>query len=207
MKSTKYVILFALLVGVIIFYMPTMIGSKETESSSADNDFPVVIRIKGGMLEVASVTGTRNFSKAKDPVLFGTNFPVCRERASWSVPYKITYRVKLEKKWSLRFDDGKLLARVPELAPSLPVAIDTGKLKKGAQESCWFVPDLGTRDRALNSISDTLKKLALNQKTKNFARQEARKTITEFLRTWAFNQTDYPDVPADVPIKVIFPGE
>ncbi len=133
--------------------------------------------------------------------------PYCREKASWAAPYKITYRLKLGERWPLRYHNGTLIARVPDLDPSLPVAFDSAKLRKGAEESCWFIPNQGTGDRALKSISPELEKLAKSQKTKSFARESARKTVTEFLRTWAFNQNAYGDLPPDTKIKVIFPGE
>ena len=189
--------------------IPDFLASKDVpeEGQSSDVDFPVVIRIKGGMLEVASVTGTRHFPKSTDPAILGQAIPYCREKASWAAPYKITYRLKLGERWPLRYHDGTLIARVPDLDPSLPVAFDSAKLRKGAEESCWFIPNQGTRDRALKSISPELEKLAKSQKTKNFARESARKTVTEFLRTWAFNQNAYGDLPPDTKIKVIFPGE
>lgn len=177
------------------------------ESMPADTDFPVVLRIKGGMLEVASVSGTRNFPKTSDPQILGQAFPYCRERSSWTAPYKITYRVHVGEVWKLRAVDGRLIARVPELEPALPVAIDTSKTKAGAQESCWFVPDMGTRERAFEQISPVLADLAQSEKTKDFARAAARRTIKEFLRNWAFDQTRYPNLPPDAPITVIFPGE
>jgi hypothetical protein len=189
--------------------MPTFIGSADVaeEGESSDTDFPVVLRIKGGMLEVAYFRGRRSFPKSTDPKILDQSISICREKASWIVPYKITYRVKMEKRWALRYKDGTLFARVPELEPSLPVAIDTQKLKKGAEESCWFVPDMGTRDRALRSITPALNKLAKSKASKDFAREAARKTMNEFLRTWVFNQTDYPGISPDAKIVVTFPGE
>lgn len=209
MPAAIIVLALALIFFVVRDQMPDFLSAREVpeESVSADTDFPVVLRIKGGMLEVASVTGTRNFPKAKDPQILGQAFPYCRERSSWTAPYKITYRVHVGKVWKLRSVDGRLIARVPELEPALPVAIDTSKTKAGAQESCWFVPDMGTREKAFEQISPILADLANSQKTKNFARAAARKTITEFLRNWAFDQTSYPNLPPDAPITVIFPGE
>ena len=67
--------------------------------------------------------------------------------------------------------------------------------------------DLGTRDRVLRRISGDLKVLAERPETKRFAREAARKTMGEFLRTWAFNQKDYPSVPIDAELRILFPGE
>lgn len=189
--------------------IPDLFASKDVpeEGQSSDADFPVVIRIKGGMLEVASVTGTRNFPKSTDPAILGQAIPYCREKASWAAPYKITYRLALGDRWPLRYHDGTLIARVPDLEPSLPVAFDSSKTRPGAEESCWFMPNQGTRDRAFRSISPQLERLARSQKTKNFARESARKSVTEFLRNWAFSQTSYGNLPPDTKIKVIFPGE
>ncbi|TCJ41278.1 hypothetical protein [Parafrankia sp. BMG5.11] len=200
--------IYAVLRAVTEFF-PSLFGVVEVkeEGRSADTDFPVVVRTKGGMLEVASVTGTRNFPKAFDPEILGQKFSYCREKASWTAPYKITYRVRLASKWPLRYHDGALIAHVPQLEPSLPVPIDFERLRKGAEESCWFVPDQGTRDAALRAIGPELRDLASSQKTKNFARESARRTIKEYLRTWVINQSDYPDIQPDAEIKVFFSGE
>lgn len=205
-------------IGVIVLFalpfaltrlVPDIFGSNDVldEGRSADTDFPVVVRIKGGMLEVASITGTRSFPKATDPAFLGQSVSYCREKASWLAPYKITYRLKLGDEWPLRYHNGTLIARVPELEPSLPVAFQSDAMRSGPVESCWFIPDQGTRDRALNSISPELEKLANSKKAKNFARESARKTVTEFLRTWAFHQTSHPNLSPETQIKVIFPGE
>ena len=190
-------------------YMPDIVTSEDVpeEGQSADVDFPVVLKIKGGMLEVAYVSGTRAFPKSADPTILGKSISYCREKAMWTVPYKITYRLKLGERWPLRYHNGTLFARVPELDPSLPVAIDTEKLAKGPEESCWFVPDMGTRDRALKSISPQLNTIAKSQNTKNFAREKSRQTVVEFLRTWAFNQKEYIGLRPDAKIVVIFAGE
>ncbi|MCX7285025.1 MAG: hypothetical protein NTX28_13425 [Novosphingobium sp.] len=123
------------------------------------------------------------------------------------MPYKITYRVRVGERWTVSIYQGRLIAKVPELEPSLPVAIDTARLKRGATEKCWFVPEMGAKDRALKSISPELAKLANNDRTKDFVRSEARKTIAEFLRVWALEQKAYPGLAPDAPITVIFPGE
>lgn len=207
-----------LVVGVSAFFalpivlaklVPDLFGSKDApnEGRSADTNFPVVVRLKGGMLEVASVTGTRAFPRATDPVILGKSIRYCREKATWIAPYKITYRLKLGERWPLRYYDGTLIARVPELEPSLPVAFQSDQLQSGPAESCWFMPDQGTRDRALRSITPELEKIATSQGAKNFARESARKTVAEFMRIWAFNQSTYPALSPDTKIKVIFPGE
>ena len=216
MRGFKDLILIALTLVVVALafpnlkdFIPSLFGRKDVpeEGIPADLEGPIVARIKGGMLEVATYSGVRNFPKATDPKVLGRAFPYCRERASWSAPFKITYRMRLQSKWNLRYSHGKIIAQVPEMEPSLPVAFDSERLSKGAQESCWFIPDQGTREQALRSITPKLKSLALNSATKNAARESARKTVREFLRTWALNQRDYPNLPADAPISVLFPGE
>lgn len=197
------------LIGVRELYLEGFAGARDVvaEGRSGDLDFPVAVGVKGGMLEVVQVTGTRSIPRSTDPVILGQAVTYCRERASWTVPYKITYRLNLGERWELRYRDGTLYARAPELEPALPVAFNTGQTQKGAEESCWFVPDLGTRERAFKAISPELARIANSKATKDFAREKARQTVIDFLRTWAFNQTEYPDVNPDTKIRVIFPGE
>lgn len=213
MKRLKYVLIAGLaLAGLLLVFkdhLPLLFSSKTASESeqSADVDMPIVVRVKGGMLEVASIKGKRHFSGASDPTIFGNALPFCREQAGWNAAYKITYRVKLGEKWEILYKDKKLFARVPELQPSLPIAIDTKTLLFTGQDKCWFMMNLGTRDRVLRRISNDLEKLAYEPNSKNLARQAARETVTEFLQTWAFNQKEYPDVDPDTPIKLVFSGD
>lgn len=188
-------------------YLNPVVGTNEGEGGSADVDFPVVARIKGGMLEVSSVSARRQFIEDLSPAIWGKTLPFCKESGGISAVYKITYRVKLEEKWPLVFSGGKLIARVPELEPSLPVAIDSASIKETGTTGCWFMLDLGAQELALQKITVRLEALALKQKTRDFGRDEARKTVKEFLRTWAFSQSDYPEIAPDVPITILFPGE
>ena len=200
----------AALAGVIFVlkhWLPPMFSPAPVpeEEQSADVDMPVTVRVRGGMLEVASVKGRRHFGGASDATIFGQALPFCRERAGWNVSYKITYRVKLGERWTLRFHKGRLIARVPELEPALPVAIDTKTLTASGTENCWFMMDLGTRERVLRGISAELEKVANQAATREFARPAARETINEFLRTWAFNQKEYPNIAPDAPVQLMFP--
>ena len=199
-------VIVTLMAGAQIYFNP-VVGTTEGKGSSADTDFPVVARIKGGMLEVSSVSARRQFTEDLSPAVWGKALPFCKESGGISAVYKITYRVKLEEKWPLVFRDNKLIARVPELEPSLPVAIDTASIKETGTTGCWFMLDLGTQELALQKITGRLEVRALNRKTKDFGRDEARETVIEFLRTWAFSQSDYPEIAPDVEIIVLFPGE
>ncbi|WP_143737026.1 hypothetical protein [Erythrobacter tepidarius] len=214
MKKWAIVAIAAILLAFLLFRLkepdfPSLLGKEDVpeEGIPADVDFPVAVEVKGGMLEVAYVTGRKVFPKSQDPEILGKSVSYCREKASWIAPYKITYRLRLGERWPIRYRNGTLIARVPELEPSLPVAIDSKGLTEGAGESCWFFPDLGTRQKALKSISPALARIANSSKTKDFAREKARKTVTQFLRTWAFNQDQYSEISPDTKIVVIFPGE
>lgn len=189
--------------------LPSLFDAKPIveEDRSADVDMPVVIRVKGGMLEVATLKNRRSFSGASDPTILGMAIPYCREKSVWHANYSITYRVRLGERWAIQYAKGRLIARAPELEPALPVAIDTRSLVNTANEKCWFAMSGGTKDRVLKRISSDLEKTAKGMPAKNYARTEARQTIVEFIRTWAFNQKDYPSLAPDAPISVIFPGE
>lgn len=207
-RNFGFIVLTIVLIGVAFkFYFTPLIGTTEGESNAADLDIPVVARIKGGMLEVASVSGTKHFSEQVSPTVLGKAIPFCKETSGINAAYKITYRLKLMDKWPMRYSDGQLIARVPDLVPSLPVAIDTASLAKTGTDGCWFMLDLGTQNKVLKRISRNLRNRAIDPRTKLFAREEARKTVAEFLRTWTFNQKDYPDLAPDAPIKILFPGE
>ena len=205
------IVLVAPLVLALVFWVlwPKAFSSRiiGEDEKSADVDFPIVLRVKGGMLEVASVTGKRYFGGATDPVIFGIPIPYCREKSGWHASYKITYRLRLGERWQIRYRQGELLAKVPELEPSLPVAFDSSSLGASGSEKCWFMLPMQTKDRVLRRISADLRKSAQSQRTKRFAREDARTTVIEYLRTWEVNHGKAAGIASDAKIRVFFPGE
>ena len=213
MSKIKNILIIILIVIILAFaairFLPPIIGNSPAsdEDESASPDIPIVIRVEGGTIEVASVTGKRHFSGANDPTIMGQRLPFCRETAAWNAEYKITYRIKLGEKWPIKYQGGRLKALVPELEPSLPIAIDTRTLAETGLSKCWLMWNLNTRTRVLKGISADLEKLANQPGTKKFAREAAIETLREFIRTWAFNQKQYLTVSPDAPIDISFQGD
>jgi len=176
------------------------------EGPTASNDIPVVIRTNGGLLEVATVRHRRSFDLTKVATVVGIEVPICKETATYAVDAAITYRVKLAKRWVGDYNNGVLTMVVPPPEPSIPVAFDTSRLR-ATLDDCALMPDLHAKDDLLRSISRQLANDARGPSYMKIARNaEAKATIREFARKWVLGQKSY-DLPANVPIEVVFSDE
>jgi len=179
----------------------------EDSGDVASNDFPVVLRTNGGLLEVATLKHRRSFNLTNAITLLGYPVPFCKETASYTTDTYITYRVRLAKRWEAEYRNRHLYVTTPPVEPALPVAFDTSRLK-ASLNSCRFVPSLNTQAELLRSISGRLKKDALDPQRIAYVKDHgkggsARDTVREFVQKWMVSQRGY-DIPQNAVIDVAF---
>lgn len=173
---------------------------------SAPDDFPVVMRTNGGLLEVATLKHRRTFNLTNEITILGFPMPFCKETASYTVDTYITYRVRLAQRWVAEFKQQHLYVTAPPLEPSLPVAFDTSRMR-ATIKSCSLVPSMDTQNDLLRRISGRLKQDALDPRRIAFVKDHgARDTVREFVQKWLISQKGY-NIPANTPIDVAFKGE
>lgn len=182
----------------------------EDEGMVSSNDFPVVVRTNGGLLEVATLKHRRTFNLTNAITVLGYRVPFCREKASYTADTYITYRVRLAKRWEADYRNQHLYVTAPRIEPALPVAFDTSRLK-ATLDSCRFVPSMDTQADLLRSISGRLKKDALDPERIAYVMDHgkdgsARDTVREFVEKWLISQRGY-EIPKGTPIDVAFVGE
>jgi hypothetical protein len=208
---TTIVIGLVAIVGVFIWQRPAIIGvASEDEGIVASNDFPVVLRTNGGLLEVATLKHRRTFNLTNTATVLGYKVPFCREKASYTADTYITYRVRLAKRWDAEYRNQHLYVTAPRIEPALPVAFDTSRLK-ATLDSCRFVPSMDTQAELLRSISGRLKKDALDPQRIAYVKDHgkdgsARDTVREFVEKWLVTQRGY-NIPKGTPIDVAFNGD
>lgn len=182
----------------------------EDEGMVLSNDFPVVVRTNGGLLEVATLKHRRTFNLTNAITVLGYRVPFCREKASYTADTYITYRVRLAKRWEADYRNQHLYVTAPRIEPALPVAFDTSRLK-ATLDSCRFVPSMDTQADLLRSISGRLKKDALDPERIAYVMDHgkdgsARDTVREFVEKWLISQRGY-EIRKGTPIDVAFVGE
>jgi hypothetical protein len=158
-------------------------GATRTAHSSGER---IVMRTPGGLLEVSTVTAEERFDSSTEHTVLGV--PVGRTVASLRVPTVYRYHVPLAGEWTIRQAGEALIVVAPRVRPTLPVAIDTGRLE--AFSAGVWSPFTGEAAVAAlrRSISERLEKKAGSPELLLLQRESARLTVTEFVRKWALEQ-------------------
>lgn len=154
---------------------------------STSTDGPVVMRTAGGLLEVSTITAEERFDSSTTHTVLGV--PVGQTVAQVRVPAVYRYHIPLAKEWTLRETGNALVVIAPAVQPSLPVAIDTGKL--ASFSSGVWSPITGTAAVASlqRSITNTLASKAGEGNLIQLQRESARLTVSEFVRKWVVQQS------------------
>ncbi len=175
---------------------------KTTTTVSADNR--VVMRTPGGLLEVSVITAEERFDSTTSHTILGV--PVGSTVAQVRVPAVYRYHLPLAKEWTLRSTGNALVVIAPPVRPSLPVAIETGKLESFA--SGLWSPLTGADAVASlqRSITATLAAKAAAPDLIKLQREAARQTVTEFVQKWVVQQPKWKGAKAPA-IFVFFEDE
>jgi hypothetical protein len=175
--------------------------STRTAHSSGER---IVMRTPGGLLEVSSVTAEERFDSSTQHTVLGV--PVGRTVASVRVPTVYRYHVPLAPEWTFRQVGDTLIVVAPAVRPSLPVAIDTGRLESFSA-GVWS-PFTGEAAVAAlqRSISERLERKAASPELVLLQRESARHTVTEFVRKWVLEQPRWKGASAPT-VFVFFEDE
>jgi hypothetical protein len=148
--------------------------------------------------EVLKQTDTRTI--AWDMVSLGTTVAEIR------VPATYRYNLRLSDKWLLTCRSNVCLVLAPQIRPSLPVAIDTGKMEKRS-ESGWARFDKAEKlDELERSLTSTLEQRASDPAHITLAREACRNSVAQFVRTWLLREDQWR-LDRFTSIIVLFPDE
>jgi hypothetical protein len=165
---------------------------------------PLVSRTPGGLLEVASVSTTELFEKKSMLTIAGLNMGTTVSQIR--VPAVYRYQVRLAQDWRAYVSDGKLLVIAPAMTPSLPVAIDTGRMEMQTTAG-WARANAQENLQALHrEISAALELKAKSPQYVDVQREQARKTVAEFVSKWLLEQERWKTLRPDQ-VKVYFADE
>jgi hypothetical protein len=158
------------------------------------------MRTAGGLLEVSAVTTTERFQSSKDHTILGV--PVGVTVSQIQVPTVYRYHIELAKEWAFKAEGGTLIVVAPAVRPSLPVAIDTGKLHSFSN-GIWS-PLTGPNQVAglQKSITASLATKAATQELLQVQRESARKTVAEFVQKWVVEQPQWK--ATKTPVVLVF---
>lgn len=179
------------------------LGVKDPVTILAQDEL-VVMRTKGGLLEVSSIVSPETFEQATAYSAFGINLG--KSIARIRVPATYRYHVELAPEWRFIRRDKTFVVIAPAVKPSLPVAIDTAKLE-GETSGKWSIINGAADIAALQkSITAGLSQKASSQKYIDLQREHARKTVTEFVEKWVLNQDKWK-IETGYSVRVFFADE
>jgi len=150
--------------------------------TTSTNGTTVVMRTPGGLLEVSTITAEERFDSSTNHTVLGVL--LAKTVAQIRVPTVYRYHIPLAKEWNIRVSGNTLIVVAPPVQPSLPVAIDTGKLESFS--SGLWSPITGSEAMASlqRSITAKLGEKAASQQLILMQREAARLTLGEFVQKW-----------------------
>lgn len=160
-------------------------GADRVQSSHWTRDI-VVMRSPGGLLEVSMISAEERFDSTTSHTVLGVS--VGRTVAQVRVPAVYRYHIPLSKDWSFRVNGDTLIVVAPAVIPSLPVAIDTGRLESFSS-GLWSPLTGADAVKALQkSITARLGEKASTAELLLLQREASRQTVSEFVQKWVIEQ-------------------
>ena len=182
-----------------------LLGTRAVETSVVASGIPVVMRSRGGLLEISTVTVFERF-KREDTREFW-NLPLGTTVSIIQVPVTYRFHIEMAREWPIHLHGKTAVVRTGEVKPSLPVAFDTSRLEKYTQ-SGWarFNKDenLTLLER---SMTTELQARSDNPAVRKLALEAGRKTVAEFVTTWLLKEQGWKHGDPEQRVIVLFPGE
>ena len=146
------------------------------------------MRTPGGLLEVSSMRMTEQFDKRFVYEVLGLE--VGETVAHVRVPATYRYHIQLAPLWKIERTDDVFRVVTPPLKPSLPVAVDLAHLEQDEGGTWLLVPFNADKDREalMREITGKLAQKAASPAYLALQREDARKTVTEFVEKWLVTQ-------------------
>jgi hypothetical protein len=161
-------------------------GSGATRSGNSTVEM-LVMRSPGGLLEVSTITAEERFDSTTNHTVLGVSLG--RTVAQIRVPTVYRYHIPLAKDWNIRLSGNTLIVVAPAVQPSLPVAIDTGKLESFSSGLWSPITGAEAVTSLQKSITARLGDKAASPPLILLQREAARQTVEEFVRKWVVGQT------------------
>lgn len=175
-----------------------------TETFTAD--IPRVSSTGMGNLELATAETVETFERSDIKTIAWDLFYIGTTTTEIKAPVTYRYHLRLADPWKLDVSGQTCLVTAPVIRPSLPPAIHTDRMEKKSDRG-WARFNTGEQMAELEqSITPTLIRYARDPRHMNLAREEARKTVAEFVKAWLLKE-DHWRTDRFHTIKVVFADE
>jgi hypothetical protein len=177
---------------------------REVRSSIVAPEKPVVMRTRGGLLEVATVRALERFTREDSRDFWGIDLGTTVSQIQVPVTYR--FHIEMAREWPIEVRGRTAVVRAPAIKPSLPVAFDTTLMEKYTRAGWARFNKEENLEALQRSMTPTLAARASGDAYRGLAEDAGRKTIAEFVTIWLLKETDWKRDPAHT-VVVLFPGE
>lgn len=211
-KATLPVALASLVLGAAIAVAVMKAGSFSLWSSgrgairSGAGDEIMVMRTPGGLLEVSRIQATEVFDTRFVHTFAG--IPVGETVPRIRVPAVYRYHIELAPEWRVLRTDDTFTVVAPPVQPSLPVAVDLSRIEKDVSGTWVLLPFTGEEslDDLERGITAKLAEKAALPAYIQLQREDARRTVAEFVRKWLLTQVQWRNA-GNPRLRVLFADE
>jgi len=100
------------------------------------------------------------------------------------VPVTYRYHLRFDEPWLLEVDGQSCVVNAPEIRPTLPAAIDTGRMEKFSDRGWLRFNEEEQMEELEHSITALLSERAADPRHLEMVRERCRLEVAEFVRSW-----------------------
>ena len=159
-----------------------------------------------GNLELATVEVEEIITEADERRIFWDRFSLGETISEIRVPVTYRYHLRLADAWEIEVSEQTCIVHAPRIRASQPPAIHTDRMTKRS-ESDWLRFDADEQLEELErSLTPTLEEYAADERHMNLIREQCRRTVAEFVRSWLLMEDHWRN-DRFRSIVVVFEGE
>lgn len=194
----------ALALGWLVYALFPRPAPDKATTEVTTTEVPVIMRTPGGLLEVATVRAQERFTRSDTRDFWG--LPLGTTVSHIEVPALYRYHIELARDWHLLISGRTAYVRSPALEPSLPVAFDTGAMRKYTRSGWARFDKQENLDALERTLTRELDARANSDRYRRLATEAARQTVREFVTRWLLKEQHWKRDSAYT-VVVSFPGE
>ena len=158
-------------------------------------------RLEVGAFEVVEIfRSTDELRIGWDLIPLGTTVSEIR------VPVTYRYHLRFDEPWLLEVEGQSCVVHAPPIRPTLPPAIDTGRLEKHSESGCLRFNEDDQMEELERSLTGVTSERAADPQHIELTRERSRREVAEFVRSWLLRE-DHWRADRFRSVKVIFADE
>jgi hypothetical protein len=109
------------------------------------------------------------------------------------VPVTYRYHLRFDEPWLLEVEGQTCVVHAPEIKPTLPPAIDTGRMEKFSERGWLRFNEEEQMEELEHSITAVLSERAADPRHLEMVRERCRLEVAEFVRSWLLREDHWRD--------------